>query len=54
MNTILDLIAEHAGEIGSFLLTALVALLKRKMDKKKIKRELVKRGISENQLNGLL
>jgi len=39
MKTILDLITAHAAEIGTFLITAGAAWIKRKIDLKKIKKE---------------
>jgi hypothetical protein len=49
MKTILDLITAHAAEIGTFLITAGAAWIKRKMDLKKIHKE-----IKENKYSGNL
>lgn len=44
---LLDLLAAHSGEIGTAIVTGLLALLKRWLDKKGIRKGLQDRGVTE-------
>jgi len=54
INYILDLLAANATEIGTFLFTSLLAWLKRFLDKKKIRYELIARGMDEQDVKRIV
>lgn len=51
---LLDLIEANAGEIGSAAITALIALLKRWLDIRRIRDKVRAAGISEDQVNKIV
>lgn len=54
INYLLDLIVTNSGTIGTFLITTLVALLKRWLDRKSIKRALLSRGMDSLDIDKIV
>lgn len=54
LDILLKLLAEHAGEIGTFVVTAIIALLRRWFDKKKIKKRMIEKGMDDTLVKAVM
>lgn len=54
LDILIDIIKAHSAEIGTFVVTTVIALLKRLFDKKKIKSRMIAKGIDTEVITAVM